>query len=274
MSRPPTDGLADLRSVPGVKLIGREVEWVASTGSTNDDMKLRARGGAAEGLVLVTDEQTAGRGRRGRSWQAPPTSSLLQSILLRPTWLAITDGFLLTMLAAVAAAEAIEALTSITVGLKWPNDLQYADHKLGGILVETELRDGAYVWAVIGLGLNVNWDPSSNPLLINPATSLAAAQGSPVDRVALCTALVQAIDGWYERLRDGARSALFAAWQARLTTLGREIHAETPEGLLSGRAEGVDQRGSLLLRTADGLCHTLHAGEITVRPAPGSAHLH
>ncbi len=270
MNQPATDGLADLRSVPGVKLIGQPVVWVSSTGSTNDDLKLRARTGAPAGLVLVTDEQTAGRGRRGRSWQAPPSSSLLLSILLRPTWLTAPDGFLLTMLAAVATAEAIESVTGITVGLKWPNDLQHAEHKLGGILVETELHADAYAWAVIGLGLNVNWDPQNTPLLINPATSVATARGEPVNRVVLCTALLQSFDLWYALLQRGAHATLFAAWQSRLTTLGRQISAETPAGLLTGYAEGVDPQGSLLLRTADGNCHTLRAGEITVRPSPAS----
>src|SRR5687768_132907 len=117
------------------ELVGAELRFLKSTGSTNDLLKAAARAGAAEGLVLVADEQIAGRGRRGRSWTAPPGSSLLLSVLLRPGWLPAADTFLLTMLAAVSAAEALQAESGVAVELKWPNDLHVDGRKLGGILL-------------------------------------------------------------------------------------------------------------------------------------------
>lgn len=261
-----TDGLS---AQLGTTIIGRELRFLPSVGSTNDLLKDAARAGAAEGLVLVTDEQTTGRGRRGRSWTAPAGSSLLLSILLRPGWLPASDAFLLTMLAAVAAAEALEHCGA-TVGLKWPNDLQIAGRKLGGILVETELRDDRIDWTVLGCGINVNWDPRDDPALATTATSLRLALGRPVERRALLTALLQRLDQHYLALRRGARTALSAAWRARLTMLGQPVRVETPGGVLEGVAEDVTHAGVLLVRTADGVCHPITAGDVTLRvQAPG-----
>src|SRR5687767_10523748 len=120
--------------------IGRELEILASVGSTNTILSRRAREGGAEGLVLLADEQEAGRGRQGRSWASPPGSSVLCSALLRPTWLQPERAFALTLVAALAGAEGVEQATGLTVGLKWPNDLQVGPRKLGGILVEAECR--------------------------------------------------------------------------------------------------------------------------------------
>ncbi len=259
-----TDALAAVTAVAGTARLGHTVRWSASTGSTNDDLKALARAGAAEGLVLVTDEQLAGRGRRGRSWSAPAGSSLLQSVLLRPTWLAPESSFLLTMLAAVAAAEALTA-AGATIELKWPNDLEADGKKLGGILVEAELSEQRIGWAVLGLGLNINGQPSGDPEITARATSLAALTDQRHDRAALFAALIRRLDEWYGRVRQGEQSALRAAWERRLSTLGQAIQAETAQGPLLGEAVAVAADGGLVVRTAAGVEHTLHAADVSVR---------
>jgi BirA family transcriptional regulator, biotin operon repressor / biotin---[acetyl-CoA-carboxylase] ligase len=245
-------------------IVGRRIGFFPSVGSTNDLLKAEARSGAAEGLVFVTDEQVAGRGRRGRSWTAPAGSSLLVSILLRPTWLPASDGFLLTMLAAVAAAEALET-AGVRIDLKWPNDLEIGGRKLGGILVETELSDQSVNWAVIGCGININWDPRVVPELADRATSLGAELGRDLDRRPLLTALLQRIDARYAELRSGARSALFEAWRSRLSTLGKAIRVDTPRGTLQGIAHDVARDGALVVRGDDGEQHIVTAGDVSVR---------
>ncbi len=254
-----------LLAAPGTRVVGHPVHYVRSTGSTNDDLKELARAGAPEGLVLTTDEQTRGRGRRGRTWSAPAGSSLLASTLLRPVWLPPADGFYLTIMAAVAAAEAVEEIASVPVELKWPNDLEIGGLKLGGILVETEITGGAIQWAVAGIGLNANWDPASIPELATTATTLASATGRPISRAELLLALLRRLDDHYLRLRAGAREALFDAWRRRLTTIGRVVRAETPGGALEGVAEDVTLTGALVVRDSAGTRHEFTAGDVTVR---------
>jgi BirA family biotin operon repressor/biotin-[acetyl-CoA-carboxylase] ligase len=247
------------------RIVGHDVRYVAQTGSTNHDLKLLARRGVEEGLMLVTDEQTQGRGRRGRTWSAPPGSSLLSSTLLRPTWLPPSDAFYLTILAAVTCAEAIQEATSLQVELKWPNDLQVQERKLGGILVETEVTGNILTWAILGIGLNVDWDIASVPELAVTATTLAAALGRPVSRAHLLTALIRHLDDRYVRLRAGERQRLFEDWRTRLTTLGRAVRAEAAGRTIEGYAEAVTPDGSLVIRDHAGTRHELTAGDVTIR---------
>ena len=249
----------------GTRIIGHDFRHVPSTGSTNDDLKELARAGAPEGLVLSADEQTQGRGRRGRRWSAPPGSSLLCSTLLRPSWLPPADGFYLTIMAAVACAEAVEATAPVLVEVKWPNDLQIMGLKLGGILVETEIARRSFQWAVAGIGLNVNWDPSTIPELSATATSLSSAVGRPISRAQLLVALLRRVDAHYAQLEAEGREPLFDAWRERLTLLDHVVRAETPAGVLEGVAEDVTAGGSLIVRDRAGTRHELTAGEVTVR---------
>ncbi len=261
-------------------MVGREIRHVASTGSTNDDLRRYAQAGAAEGLVLSTDEQTQGRGRRGRVWLAPPASSILASMLLRPAWLPPSEAFYLTMLTGVAVAEAVEEVVAplvatntntatakarSLVGLKWPNDLQAGGLKFGGILAETELAGEEIMWAIIGIGLNVNWSPASVPELAGIATSLSDVAGGPVPRSELFAALLRRVDNWYARLRLGARWELFDTWRWRLSMLGREVRVEVVGQMIEGVAEDVTAAGALVVRDSTGRRHELSAGEVTVR---------
>ncbi len=250
----------------GTGIIGRSFSHVARTGSTNDDLKAQARAGAPEGLVLSADEQTSGRGRRGRSWSAPAGSSLLLSVLLRPVWLLPEASFCLTIMAAVACAEAVEAVAPVRVGLKWPNDLEIDGLKSGGILIETEITAGDMQWAIAGIGININWDPASLPELALSATSLARAAGGPVSRLELLRAIIARLDERYARLRVGAQTELFEAWKARLTSLGRSVHVEHAGHAFDGHTEDVTASGALIVRDLDGTQHELTAGDVTVRP--------
>lgn len=247
------------------RIVGNKVRFFPSVGSTNDLLKDQARLGAPEGLVFVADEQVTGRGRRGRSWTAPAGTSLLVSTLLQPTWLPANDAFLITMLAAVAAAEAIESVTRLAVDLKWPNDLQIKGRKLGGILVETEMSDAQLRWVVIGCGINVNWSPRSIPELAQLATSLSDEQGQAIDRRDLLAMLLTRLDDRYHKLRQGARSALFDAWRNRLCTLGQTVRAETPNGPIFGIAHDVTLDGALVLHDEQGRQHVVTAGEVSIR---------
>ena len=255
------------------RVIGRPLLWYEQVGSTNDLIKEQAHAGAAEGLVVLAEEQTAGRGRRGRGWAAPPRSSLLMSLLLRPGWLPAGDAFFLTMLAGVALCEAVEEIAPLHAALKWPNDLLLPDgprsaqatHKSAGILSEFELEHDQIEWVAIGMGINVNWSPQGvvdGRDLAQVATSLSSAAGQAIDRLALLRALLTRLDARYYALRQGQREELFGAWRGRLAMLGQQVSVQLPQGELRGVAEDVEPSGALRVRDEHGVLHTVLAGDV------------
>lgn len=250
-------------------VVGRVVEYYAQIGSTNDLVRERAGQGHPEGLLVLADEQLAGRGRLGRAWAAPPGSSLLMSLLLRPVWLIPAEAFAITMLTGVALCEAAEQVAPIPARLKWPNDLMLpggaAARKAAGILSEIELSGGQIAWVVVGMGVNVNWAPSGvvdGRDLSAVATSVGAAAGGPIDRLALLRALLTRLDARYLALRAGRGEELFAAWRDRLATLGQRVSVRMPSGELHGFAEDVERSGALRVRDDAGVLHTVMAGDV------------
>jgi BirA family biotin operon repressor/biotin-[acetyl-CoA-carboxylase] ligase len=262
-----------IQSTLNSTIVGRAIEHYAQVGSTNDLIRQQARAGHAEGLVILADEQAAGRGRLGRAWAAPPGSSLLLSLLLRPTWLAPAEAFSLTMLASVALCEAVEQVTPLHAALKWPNDLLLAVRtaagpalrKAAGILSEIELEGDQIAWVAIGIGVNVGWSPSGivdGRDLAEVATSVGTAAGQPVERLPLLRALLERLDARYTGLRRGDEANLFARWRDRLTTLGQPVQIKLPHGELRGVAEDVERSGALRVRDEQGQMHTVMAGDL------------
>jgi len=255
-------------------IVGRVIEQYDQVGSTNDLIRQQARAGHAEGLVILADAQIAGRGRLGRAWAAPPGSSLLLSLLLRPTWLPPADAFSLTMLACVALCEAVEQATPVRAALKWPNDLLLpvrtaagpALRKAAGILSEIELDGDKIGWVVIGIGVNVGWSPTGivdGRDLAAVATSVGAAAGQPVERLPLLRALLERLDAHYAALQRGDHADLFARWRDRLTMLGQPVQISLPQGgELRGIAEDVERTGALRVRDEHGTLHTVLAGDV------------
>jgi BirA family transcriptional regulator, biotin operon repressor / biotin---[acetyl-CoA-carboxylase] ligase len=268
------DGLLDAVDCDLATLVvGRPLLRYARVGSTNDLVKERARAGDAEGLLILAEEQTAGRGRHGRGWAAPPGSALLMSLLLRPAWLSPGDAFALMMLAGAALCEAVEQVAPLRAGLKWPNDLllpagpgaQALTHKAAGILSELEMADSQIAWVVLGMGVNVNWTPTGvvdGRDLAQVATSITAAAGQRIDRAALLRALLTRLDARYAMLRQGRREELFTAWRDRLAMLGQTVRVRLPDGDLYGVTEGVAPSGALLLRDEGGALRTILAGDV------------
>ncbi len=237
-----------------------------STTSTNDVARDLAARGAPDGTVVITDYQTAGRGRLGRRWLAPPGTSLLCSILFRPPADPgrsphPTD---LSMLCALAAADAVEKATGLPVSLKWPNDLVVVQgeswRKLGGLLAETGVSGDRVEFVIVGVGINVNVPAESLPDLAPDATSILAETGWETDRDLLLDHFLDRVASRYARWRAGERP--WAEWAARLATLGRTVRVVTPEGELHGIAEAVDEEGALLLRIPGGALHRIRVGDV------------
>ncbi len=242
----------DLRGL----LLGNPLLYTPAIGSTNTRATELARAGAAEGTLVTTDEQTAGRGRVGRQWKSLPGQQLALSLVLRPLF----PPHFLVMASALAVAEAIEAVTGLETAIKWPNDIQIGGRKVCGILIETS--DG---FAVLGIGLNVNGSLADDPELSTRATTLATEVGKNVSREALLTELLWRLDALYATLQtagDAGRASIRDAWRARLVTLGRHVTTHQGATEISGVAEDVDADGALMLRRDDGTRQAVTWGDV------------
>jgi BirA family biotin operon repressor/biotin-[acetyl-CoA-carboxylase] ligase len=243
-------------------LVGWQIERVAETGSTNLDLLEAARGGAPAGLVLVADHQHAGRGRLGRYWVSPPGTTLLMSLLLRPS---LPPGQLHLVVHAVglAAVEACAELSGVRPGLKWPNDLVVGDRKLAGILAESVVAASGSVEAVVvGIGLNLAWPDGAPDDLAGIATTLAEASGRTIGRDDLVAALL-------DHLARLDPDEIMTSYRAGLTTIGRDVRVELHDRLVEGRAVTVTDDGALVVRSATGADEVLHTGDVVhVRALP------
>lgn len=224
--------------------------------STNRYALDAARAGEPAGLVVVADHQAAGRGRRGRTWSAPPGSSLLVSVLLRPQ-LATDAVHVVTMAAALALADAVRLVAGVDADLKWPNDLLVGDRKLAGLLAEADLSGGGAVQAVvIGVGCNVRW--AGFPAELDAtATACDREAGHPVERAELLDAFLGALTTRLDHLDRVPED-----YRARLATVGRRVRVELSDATITGVATGVDDRGYLVVQPDRGPSVTVAAGDV------------
>ena len=224
-----------------------DVQWVQETGSTNADLLALARDGAPEGAVLVTDHQSAGRGRAGRSWVAPPGASLLLSVLVRPP---APLAARTSMAMGLAAADAVETVAGFRPGLKWPNDLVWpgdgstTDRKLAGILAEAHWPTPDDVAVVVGIGINVNWPAQLPKELADIAIAVNHVTGRDVDREGLLVELLLRLDRRYDQL---ASDDLLEAWRAASATLGRRVRVDLGTETIEGLARDVTADGHLVV---------------------------
>ncbi|MFJ3666023.1 biotin--[acetyl-CoA-carboxylase] ligase [Streptomyces sp. NPDC090106] len=272
LDRPPLNATALRRGLVRDGGLWRAVDVVARTGSTNSDLAaLAAKGEAAEGAVLVAEEQTAGRGRLDRRWTAPARSGLFFSVLLTPAEVPVSRWGWLPLLTGVAVATGLSRAAGVDTALKWPNDLLVTvggeERKAGGILAERAGEDGV----VVGVGVNVSLRADELP--VPQAASLALAGAVGTDRDPLLRAVLRSLEEWYGRWREAAgdpgASGLQEAYAAGCATLGRTVRAELPgDRSLVGEAVAIDGDGRLVLATADGVQEPVGAGDIVhLRPA-------
>lgn len=266
-----TDALDWMRAADVTRRVGRDVEYHAEIGSTNDRARELLAGGAADGIAVVADLQTAGRGRRGRSWVSPPGRNVMVSVGLRPRLEAGQAG-LLGIAAALAVRDAAAAVVRWTELLvRWPNDVVTADGaKLAGLLVETAIEDGRLTEAVIGMGVNVNWRRAEMPAEIaERATSLADLAGGDLDRVSFCYRLLDDLDAQVAALERGESPV--ERLRAVSALDGRPVTIDLGEERLEGVAAGVAADGSLLLDAPDGRVALASGEVVAVRDLVGSA---
>jgi BirA family transcriptional regulator, biotin operon repressor / biotin---[acetyl-CoA-carboxylase] ligase len=247
-------------------LFGRALRYHDEIESTNAEAKSLAADGAPEGTVVIAECQTAGRGRLGRRWTSPAGKGLLFSVILRPA-LPMSDAHLLTLVAATAAAEAIETQTGVAVRIKWPNDLYVDDRKLGGILTEVSGEQDEIDWVVVGIGLNVNTEYGELPVpLRRTAASLKMAGGQLFDRSELLARILLSLEASYvATLRSGFGSAL-ESFRGRDYLSRKTVSVQTREGPVVGEALGIDDRGALLLQLPHRHVRRFYSGDVTLHP--------
>lgn len=237
-------------------MLGTVIHRLATAPSTNDAARDLVRSGAAHGTVVVAEEQTSGRGTKGRSWHSPAGLGLYASFILRfddPGGLAGRFP-LLPLAAGLAAAEAVLESSGVEARLKWPNDLVRDRKKLGGILTEGVLRPGAPGHAVVGVGINVNHVEGDFPGdLGRTATSLRLVSGRPQDREALLGALCRSLDCWYNSLIRGEGESVVRGCLERMAfSPGQRVRLVTAGGQGYGLFRGLGADGRLLLDGAGG----------------------
>lgn len=243
-----------------------EIQWIEETGSTNRDLLEAARQGQRDGSVLVTNHQTAGRGRQGRAWHDDPGSSLLFSVLLRPEPDHVS---LFPLVMGLAVVEAVRVSSSVDAVLKWPNDVLVAgpdgtERKLAGILAEAT-GSASDLAVVIGCGINVAFVTSPPIEVADRAIDLAAATEATdgvesIDRAALLDTILARLEYWLTALETGGAARILAAYRDCCITVGRNIRLETPTGVVEGTAVDIDPNGALVI-DSNGTRRSYFAGD-------------
>ncbi len=249
----------------GRRRVDWRIKYHLSLASTNDLAMQMAREGSPEGTVVIAEEQTRGRGRLGRSWYSPKGTGIWMSIILRPTC-APAATTAVTLVAAVAAARAIEIETGLKPGIKWPNDLLLSGRKACGILTEISAELDRVNYLILGLGVNVNHRVDDfAPEISGLATSLRIEVGRRVSRSALAGRILSEFGPRYHDFLERGFDSTRREWMERSATLRRAVVVTGPASRLEGLAIDLDPDGALVIKTSDGDRHRVTGGEVTLR---------
>lgn len=247
------------------QLIGARVRCFDETDSTNLQASRLGDEGGEEGLVVIADRQTCGKGRLGRQWASPGGVNLYASILLRPPILPF-EAHKLTFLSAVAVCRAIKSCTGLKPTVKWPNDVLLNGEKVAGLLNEMSSETDQVHYVVLGIGVNLNMTAEQFPGdLRYPATSLSIVSGSPVPRLGFTRALLQEIDALYQTFLSQGSAPILSAWSGLCDLNGKKVQVDCGNFIVEGNMIGLGEDGALLIKTAAGKIESVYAGD--VRPA-------
>ncbi len=244
-------------------VVGQSYTYLPRVDSTNSEAKRRVRAGCPEGLVVVADNQKAGRGRMGRGWLSVPGKGLYFSVVLFPKHLPMNKVALLTPLTAVAVCRAIIDMTGLPVALKWPNDLFLKGQKVGGILLEAGGEADSVRYAIIGIGINVNLTQDDIPSdLAQIATSLYLSGGSKVARRKLLQKVLSSLDTYYVQSVNEGPESFLSEYRRLCLTLGRPIKFVWQNHTWSGVAQGINDDGGLIVKLDNQETLVLRSGDV------------
>lgn len=249
------------------KWLGHNICYRDSVDSTNNLAKLLANEGCENGLLVVGEEQGAGKGRLQRGWISPYAKGIWFSVVLRPPFLP-QEASKCTLLAAVAVVKAINKIKGVQAAIKWPNDILLNGRKLVGILTEMNAEFGHINYVVIGTGINTNASPEDYPEEVRPlAVSVADAAEEPFTRLDLLCDILQNMEELYEAVLAEGFAPVLAEWRKYSCTLGQEVKVIAPDMTYFGTAEDIDEEGLLIVRKEDGTLEKVVAGDVSIRPA-------
>jgi BirA family biotin operon repressor/biotin-[acetyl-CoA-carboxylase] ligase len=240
------------------RFVGRQLYYYHQLPTTMETARELAKKGAAEGTAVIAGTQTTGRGRLARTWLSPE-GSLAMSVMLKP---ALKNLPQLVMIASLAVVRAIKQVTGLESHIKWPNDIMLKGKKVCGILIENEVKGGRVNFAVIGIGINVNFNPQDFPEIADIAISLSHEAGTEISFVELAGTLLDELERLYLEAQAGA--AVYKEWQENMETLGKRIKVNTGKTVEQGQAETITENGNLVLRHDDGSLTEIVAGDVTV----------
>jgi BirA family transcriptional regulator, biotin operon repressor / biotin---[acetyl-CoA-carboxylase] ligase len=249
------DGLATSR-------LGHKIHYFSALDSTNSCARQLAEQGAEEGEIVIAESQNHGRGRLGRPWASPPYLNLYFSVVLRPK-LPPMDAPQITLMAAVALADAVASFIPVVPVIKWPNDILVRGRKLAGVLTESSGDSTRIEFVILGIGVNLNYPCSLMPEAIRQrATSIVELTQKNVSREAFVRRLIQDLDRCYGELEEGGFDPLATRWEARFGFRGKKVRVDMTDRVLIGRAKGIDRDGALLLEDEMGECQRVVAGDV------------
>ncbi|MCJ7547992.1 MAG: biotin--[acetyl-CoA-carboxylase] ligase [Deltaproteobacteria bacterium] len=249
----------------GTEQIGKRIYTLSQASSTTEVAFGLALKGAEEGVVVLAESQIKGKGRMGRPWESPAGLNIYLSLILRPR-IVPSKTPLITLMAAVACAEAIDKVTGLLPAIKWPNDLLLERKKLGGILTEADMELDRINFVVVGIGINVNMTRALFPPSIkDTATSLQEALGREISRIALIQAVLQQMEQWYQRLAQGRGEEIRRRWKELSLVKGQAIEVTSLGEVVRGTALDIDEDGALLVQTDTNTIKRVVAGDVTLK---------
>lgn len=253
---------SEIKPILKTKWMGRKIHYYHTLGSTNAQAFQLAQNGAGEGEVVIAESQEEGRGRLGRQWFSPPFLNLYLSVILRPN-ISPHQASLITLMAAVATADAIQKFSGLLPLIKWPNDILLRDQKLAGLLNEIHSEMDRIHFVILGIGVNLNVDKEMFPKEIQAiATSLKEEMGQTISRKTFLQFLLQELEKWYSIFMKQGNTVILESWRGRAHIKGRRVKVTSFKETWIGIAVDVDSDGALILETEDGKRKRIVAGDI------------
>lgn len=256
----------EIKKILTTNYIGKNYIYLDTTDSTNREARLLAQDGAPEGTIVVSEEQSAGRGRLTRGWYSPYGKGVWMSLILRPKFLP-TEAPKCTLMAAVALTKAFHKLGLTNAGIKWPNDILVKGKKIVGILTEMSGSMEEISYIVMGMGINISTTKNELPKDIKDIATSFSMEGIQVERKLVLQTILQELENQYNKVVEEGFDSTLEEWKTLSITLNQEVEVRAPGNTYNGYAVDLDSDGNLMVRLSDGTVERIVAGDVTIRPA-------